>query len=220
MENTRSRLLYLLVKAKGATTTELAANLGLALASVRRHLDILQRDNLVTFEAVHTKTGRPHHTYRLTEVGRESLPKQYDYLAEELLTEIWSLRPEELRKLDGAALLQLLVGKVAQRRVSRYQDRLLGKNLKERLMEVVNILKERNYLPSYEKTGSLFTLRSDHCPYQRVSQKHPELCKGDLLFLEGLLRAPVTIERCLARGDDLCLYLIKASISRENPTPH
>ena len=54
MEGTRLGILTLLQR-QSATVDQLRTELGLAAATVRRHLDILQRDRLVTFQAVRRK---------------------------------------------------------------------------------------------------------------------------------------------------------------------
>ena len=70
MEGTRLGILTLL-QHQTATVDQLSTKLGLASPTVRRHLDILQRDRFVTFQAVRRKQGRPEHAYSLTEEGHE-----------------------------------------------------------------------------------------------------------------------------------------------------
>ena len=47
----------------------MAQAMGLASATVRRHLDILQRDHLVSWTEARRQTGRPHYVFFLTENG-------------------------------------------------------------------------------------------------------------------------------------------------------
>ena len=69
MEGARLRILQLLQKHSNDTVEGLANAIGLAPATIRRHLDILQRDRLVTFEEVRKRTGRPEYSFYLTEGG-------------------------------------------------------------------------------------------------------------------------------------------------------
>ena len=60
METTRQTILSILRRRRRATVDELTKELGLAPATVRRHLDILARDSHVEVSQVRRKTGRPH----------------------------------------------------------------------------------------------------------------------------------------------------------------
>ena len=72
MEGPRLRILQLLQKNTNDTVGGLAQAIGLAVATIRRHLDILRRDPLVAFEEVRKKTGRPEYSFFLTEDGQEA----------------------------------------------------------------------------------------------------------------------------------------------------
>ena len=52
MEGTRFKILQLLQSNGNQTVDALATNIGLAPATIRRHLDILQRDRFVDFREV------------------------------------------------------------------------------------------------------------------------------------------------------------------------
>ena len=111
MEGSRLRILRLLQRQEHASVEQLSKEMELASATVRRHLDILQRDQLVSFTQVKKKTGRPEHTYYLTETGQETLPKNYSSLLSRLLEEIRSLDlPEETERLILSGNAQRLLG--------------------------------------------------------------------------------------------------------------
>ena len=74
MEGTRLLILQLLQKNNSDTVEGLAKAIGLAPATIRRHLDILQRDRFVAFEEIRKKTGRPEYSFFLTHDGPETLP--------------------------------------------------------------------------------------------------------------------------------------------------
>ena len=108
MGATRSRILDFLQRNKRATVEEMAGAVGLAPASIRRHLDLLQRDKVIALEEVRRQTGRPHYVYFLTEHGQEQMPKDYFRLTNMLVQEIASLENGELRELDGVSLLDII----------------------------------------------------------------------------------------------------------------
>ena len=58
VDGTRQAIVALLQQSPVSTIEELAQELGMAAASVRRHLDILQRDRLVAYQVVRNKPGR------------------------------------------------------------------------------------------------------------------------------------------------------------------
>ena len=95
MEDVRWQILQLLQSGTAETVEQLLRALGLAPATVRRHLDILQRDGLVTYRLVRKKAGRPEYSYYLTEAGQESLPKDYHRLLGLLVQEMDSVAPPD-----------------------------------------------------------------------------------------------------------------------------
>ena len=72
----------------------MAKEIGLAPATVRGHLDILQRDRLVDFAEVRQRTGRPGYAFYLTDAGHETLPKGYDVLLGLVVQELDTLTTE------------------------------------------------------------------------------------------------------------------------------
>ena len=96
LEGTRLNVLSILQRQGSITVDQLAQVTGLASATIRRHLDILQRDNLVAFRQVRKKLGRPEYSYFLTEDGQESGYRDY----RKLLTLLMS----EIKRLDTDAL--------------------------------------------------------------------------------------------------------------------
>lgn len=73
--STRDIILEIIQNRKSETVNGLAQELSLAPATIRRHLDILQRDGLVTFTEVRHGTGRPEFSFSLTERGHETPSK-------------------------------------------------------------------------------------------------------------------------------------------------
>ena len=108
MEGTRFRILQLLQSKGNQTVEALATSIGLAPATIRRHLDILQRDRFVEFCEVRKKTGRPEYSFFLTEEGQETLPKDYDRLLALTVEGLARLSTEEINGRDGGQVLELV----------------------------------------------------------------------------------------------------------------
>ena len=96
------------------TVDQLARDIGLSSTTIRRHLDILQRDLLVSFDQVREGSGRPGYTYFLTEYGHESGYRDYKSFLTDLLTEISGLSSIDLASKDGRGLLSLLIARMAE----------------------------------------------------------------------------------------------------------
>src|SRR5262245_21992953 len=87
IDGTREEILAILRRHDRMGVEDLARELGLAGATVRRHLDVLQRDNYVAVTQVRGRTGRPRHLFALTEAGSELFPHHYVRLTQRLLGE-------------------------------------------------------------------------------------------------------------------------------------
>src|SRR3990170_2667617 len=108
-------MLDLLRRHKQATVEELTRALGLAPATIRRHLDILMRDDHVSVNQVRRDTGRPHYVFFLTEAGEDLFPKNYVRLTNRLIEEIVSLEPSDTKGKSGVELANLVFEKMAER---------------------------------------------------------------------------------------------------------
>src|SRR3990172_10656022 len=114
MESTRQTILNIL-RRRQATVEELTNELGLAPATVRRHLDILARDGHVDVTQVRRKTGRPHYLFTLSEKGEELFPKHYVRITNRMIEEIVALTTDETKGRAGGELADLVFEKMAQR---------------------------------------------------------------------------------------------------------
>jgi predicted ArsR family transcriptional regulator len=117
------------------------------------------------------------------------------------LYRLW--RPIARHNLDELAhvlLAEMLEGKDAASReevLSRLAQRLLPpvrteiKNLTQRLTQTVQYLNRMNYQARWEAHAQGPRVIFQHCPYQAIVEKHPEVCLIDQLLLRNLLRLPV-----------------------------
>ncbi|MFQ5860183.1 MAG: helix-turn-helix transcriptional regulator [Dehalococcoidia bacterium] len=207
MEDTRRKLLALLQRSGQAAVEELARELGLAAASVRRHLDILQRDHLVTFRVVRKKTGRPEYAFLLTEQGQESLPKNYDWLLRLLVEEVSSLGMGEVSSRDGKALSQLLLTRAADRLTDGYKAALDG-NLENQLSTLLQLLQQSDFSPEVERDGEKLCIRLVNCPFRSIALASGEICLFDQRLIANFLGSAVDQEQCIQQGDPGCCYMV------------
>lgn len=221
IEGPRLRILVLLQRYSHATVEELARHLGVTSATVRRHLDILQRDGLVSFQVVRRHTGRPEHAYSLTEAGQEALPKDYAGLSRILLQELATLGAEPLPSLNGNDLLQTLFLRAAQQIVQKHRELFVGRSLPERVAALHTILEAENFCPELEYGADSVRFHLLNCPFRQVAMQHEAVCFLDRHLIATVLGVPVSQEACINRGGHGCCYSapfkVLASTQRDLP---
>ena len=214
MEGTRDKILGLLQQ-NGADTVEgLSNSLGLTSATVRRHLDILQRDRLITYQEVRKKTGRPEYSFSLTEEGHESFPKHYNELLTSLLGELEALSQEDTKGRDGRQVLRAVFQRVSRKLVDAHQGRLTGKSSRERLSTLVEVLKSRDFFPEVQQNDSSVTINLLNCPFRFVALNSAAVCEMDNDLISSFLQVPVRQQACIQNGDRCCTYQAVISIAK------
>lgn len=200
MQPTRWEITQILKRKGQAKVDELAGALGVTPMAVRLHLVVLERDGLVEKTPVREGAGRPALVYRLTEQAEEVFPKSYDALAELLIDAVKSrLGPDTARDVWS---------EVVQNLVDKYQTRISGLSLDEKLNALTSILSENGADATWEKTDSGYLLHESNCLYYRVAKRHPEVCSLDGDLLEGLLNVKVERLGCMVGGAHRCTYRI------------
>jgi predicted ArsR family transcriptional regulator len=197
---TRARILAAL-RAQPATAVELAKELGLESAGVRRHLEDLLRGGLVTAEFRHGKVGRPKKTYALTQRGRETGPRRYPDLLLLLARTITAERgPQELDALMAAAGDGLA-------RASSEEVPLLG-SPRARAEQLAKILRDLDFPVEVQPIEGGFRVIRRDCIFLKLARAHERAVCGafDETFLSRLTGARVVMERRLARGDNACVH--------------
>ena len=216
METTRQTILEILRRRKQATIEELTRLLGLAPATIRRHLDILMRDSMVSVGQVRRETGRPHYVFSLTEVGEDLFPKNYIRLTNRLIEEIMDLDAEETRGRSGLELAGLVFEKMAERMAQTYASRVMGATLEERLEEVVNLLSGEGIIFEWRQGEGGYYLLGHGCPCRRVANAHTQMCSHDQRLLVTLLRAEVEpVEPPAVDEGTYCAYWVTEKTAAE-----
>lgn len=191
VETTRQTILNIL-RRRQATVDDLTKGLGLAPATVRRHLDILARDGHVDVTQVRRKTGRPHYVFSLSEKGEDLFPKHYVRTTNRLIEEIVALSPDETAGRSGAELADLVFDRMAQRLARRIAPQIRGSTLEERIGATVEALAEEGILFDIERDGDVDLLVGHGCPCPRASDGAAHTCAHDQRLLSLLLGTEVT----------------------------
>jgi predicted ArsR family transcriptional regulator len=194
LDSSREAILDILRHRDGVSVDELARSLGLAGATVRRHLDVLMRDGYVSVAQVRGGTGRPRYAFSLTEAGAELFPHHYVRLTRRLVDEIVALAPEDTAGRSGSELAGLLFEKLASRLAQEYSARVEGSTLEARVRSAAALLANDGFDYEVEATDGDLRLLGRGCPCARFDSVGiaPGACSHDRRLLETLVAAPVT----------------------------
>jgi predicted ArsR family transcriptional regulator len=208
METTRQTIVSIL-RRRQATVDELSKELGLAPATVRRHLDILARDGHVEVTQVRRKTGRPHYVFSLSEAGEDLFPTQNVPLTNRLIEEIIGLTPDETSGRSGVELAELVFARMTRRLADKVAPRVAGATLAERVPSAVAALADEGAVFEVEERDGAFLLIGHACPCPRVGAGQGQVCHHDRRLLATLLGTDVTYAG-LPGQDGHNAYLVQA----------
>lgn len=200
MQKTRRQILDLLKLRGRATLDDLAREIGLSPVTIRSHISVLERDDLIVSEEVRGRVGRPHFVYSLAEGAEEEFPRIYHEVARRFL--------EGFRSVATPGQMDRLMELVAERWAAENAPRLAGKSLEARVAEVARIRTEEGTMAEWERCEGGYRLRQHHCPASRIASGSPEVCQVELLYLRRLLGARVERDGSHGQGDGKCSYLI------------
>jgi predicted ArsR family transcriptional regulator len=183
VQATRERILHILKENEEATVDDLSQDLGLTPVTVRHHLDILRGEGLVAAPVVRRRKapGRPQHVYTLTDSASKFFPKRYDQLANLLLDEMQSM----VSPADLDAMMARIGGQMAEQFTLTEAD---CQDFRTRISSLVDFLNERGYLASWEnRDGNGYLIHVANCPFEKVSERHHEVCIADMTLLTDAL---------------------------------
>ncbi|NGQ96952.1 transcriptional regulator [Brevibacillus sp. SYP-B805] len=200
--STRDQILHML-KTKGSlSVSDMALELGITEMAVRRHLNTLERDNLITSTLVRQAMGRPTNVYSLSEEADELFPRNYSHFTLDFL--------RDLHELDGPEKVELLFRRRENRLEEAYRPLVTGK-LEERVATLARLQNEKGYMVEWEKdeaTGSYY-IKEFNCPIAQIAREFKQACNCELSLFRRVLEADVEQTSCMARGGDKCVFQIK-----------
>ena len=206
MEGSRFRILQQLQKKTNDTVGGLAGAMELAPATIRRHLDILQRDRLVAFKGVRKKTGRPEYSFYLTEDGHQALPKSYDVLLRLLVDELGQMTATDLAGMDGRSVLETLFTRLSAQVGKQVQHESGSASLNERTASLLEILDAEEFLPEAEFVDGKVQIKLLNCPFRTVAMANNAVCDFDHKVITDILGLEMSRTSCIHDGDPCCIY--------------
>ncbi len=216
--STRMRILDLVVALGPVSSTELAQQLGLTAAGIRRHIASLEVDGLITEHrpagSLSPRRGRPARHYVATGPGRERLGGAYSDLAVSVLA--------HLASVAGPGAIDQYAASRVDHLHSRYAPEVTtaGHDLRSRAMALAGALTRDGYAATVRDVGPAgvaLQLCQGHCPVLKVARLYPQLCDAELRAFSRLLGTHVQRLATLAEGEHVCTTNIPLRVPTRTP---
>jgi predicted ArsR family transcriptional regulator len=202
--DTRGRIVELLHE-RPRSVSGLADELGVSEVAVRRHLQVLEREDLVEARKVRRSgPGRPGSRYELKERAKRLFPDHSAEFANELL--------EYVAEEHGREAVRAFLRWRAERQQARYARILAeaGSDTRARTVRLADLLSDDGF-PSTVDTvtrpdgGTALQLTQGHCAIRQVAEEHPEICAVEARMFEDLLGVGVSRRQTAAGGAGQCV---------------
>ncbi len=205
--STRDRVARSILENGPSSAHILGRRLGLTTAGIRRHLEALLNDGLLSAREPRISSssrgrGRPAKVFILTDQGRQRFEHSYDDLA------VSALRYLAATGGDGAVM-----GFAQSRAVEierRHAPALASVGPQQRLAVLARGLSEDGFAASIQLTpvASGLELCQHHCPIAHVASEYPQLCEAETEAFGRLLGTHVQRLATIAHGDGVCTTFV------------
>lgn len=199
---TRETILSLVMEIGPVTVLEIAKQLSMTTAGVRRHVDLLLQQNKIrVFQTdLHTqRRGRPAKSYIAAGSAHDALGEgSYQELATQLL--------EYLSEINGVQHIEEFAERTFSEMAKRYGPNITGNTIPERVKQLVDELNADGYKSSVRPLNGLpvIQLCQGHCPVQHVAEKYPQFCDMETKAFADLLGIHTQRLATLAGGGHVC----------------
>ena len=205
-DKTRDQVARAILESGPASAVDLAKRLKITPAGIRRHLDSLIEEGVLTSRepyqgAVLKGRGRPSKVFVMTDFGREKFEHSYDDLAVAAL--------KFMSSKNGAHLVK----EFAQVRAAEIERKGLeiknsNKNMNEKTKALAKLLTKEGFAASARKKGMGEEVCQHHCPIAHVASEFPELCEAETAAFSAILGTHVQRLATIAHGDGVCTTFI------------
>lgn len=202
-QSTRGRIVTELRRRRTASAVDLASEFGLSTNAVRQQLAFLERDGFVAERSVRRGRTKPTLEYSLTAAADGLFPQRYDRMLNAVLREV--------RETRGEAAVREIFEHMGERAVRRHQERLAGKDVRAKVYELSEILRENGVEADVVETERGLELREHNCPYANTVAEHPEVCKVIHTVLKETLPGEAAQVESLATGGGACRFEIETA---------
>lgn len=200
-----------LLQAGSATATDLADELGMTGAGIRKHLDALLEADLVTFSerapygpgalAGNKGRGRPAKVFMLTPKGRGVFGEREESLA---LTAV-----KFMASHSGDEAIEAFANQIATEFENSHSDIAKFSTPRERAMALVDALNSDGYVATVTPGhGDAIQICQHNCPMGDVATAFPEVCEAETQAFSRLTGVHVTRLATIATGNPICTTLV------------
>lgn len=222
LSNTRSRIMAAVLKQGPVAASDIAEQLGMTTAGVRRHLDIVVAEGLARAITRPARSvarekgtgqaarGRPARSYVVTQKGREQFGHGYDALAD--------LALEQLRRYGGNAAVRVL----AKERIREIVGRVppaghSADSIEATARALAEAFDEHGYAATVTTARGSIQICQHHCPVSQVAAKYPELCEAEHRAISELTGLHVQPLASIANGNSVCTTNIPLAPHLKSP---
>ena len=208
MEQVSSRqkeiLECLLLHKDGLSIDELADSLGISRPAIKQHFGGLEAEGYIEKKSLEKTAGRPVARYGITNKGIHLFPKQYAWFA--------SLMFEDLLEMVSVENGEIYMTKLGKKLASQLHQ-FHGKSLQQRVQQLLLEMNELGFVVEEVKNpiDAPICFRANNCIYHDLAKKYPQICQFDLALIKSTLNTEnVELSKSMARGDNVCEFLISA----------
>ena len=156
-QTTRGKIVAALRRRHSASAVDLAGEFGLSPNAIRQQLLSLERDGYVAEHSVRRGPTKPTLEFSLTPHAEELFPQQYDKMLNAVLREV--------KATFGRGALDTVLGKLGERAVAKYREKLVATDPKGRVYELATLLRENGVEADVlEGPDGSLELREHNCP--------------------------------------------------------
>jgi predicted ArsR family transcriptional regulator len=204
VHSTRDLVLEHVIERRETRVEDLAAELGITTAAVRRHLENLRADGLVDVRAVKQATGRPFHAYFATEKATQSVPPAYADLLERMLRSLG----------EREDVIGPVMASVAESLASKHRHEVAGLSAEELAAQVTMSLRSEGILEEWRAEADGIHLVNGRCPYHKAAEISKLPCESDRKAIELLLGHEVEQLNRIVDGAPCCEYLVRTNVNQ------
>ena len=192
---TKSKIVSYIKQFGEATVPMLAEFLKLSHMAVRKHLNSLTIQEILTTRTISKRVGRPQIAYLIN-----TTDVQDSALAVELL--------DSIKENLGESVVIDLMAKRTNNFYEKYKNRFENKTIKEKALEASRVFNENGFETEIEEVLEFkkIILKYKYCPYLNVAVKHPSLCIFEIETLEKFIGVKVNRICHLCSGGESCSY--------------
>ena len=216
---TRRRVLELIATDGPVTAAQLARDLHLTAAGVRRHLACLEQEGRISELAAHhagpVRRGRPARRFVVARSGQATLSHRYAEVANQALAFLARTSgPDALQRFadERIALLERAVAPAVA---------AAGDDMARRADALAEALDAEGFAASVRPVPGLPLVQvcQGHCPVQDVAAAFPQLCEAETKAFARVLGVHVQRLATLSSGGHVCTTNVPTALPPASTTP-